>query len=184
MFKQKEGKVIKYIAVDIRPSKEDYDKASAEIESLKSELATSEKVADLVTENSEIPYMDAFFTENALDPEMKQFVKTANVGDVYGPVFENDKYRLFKLVDKTVAPDSVKVSHIMLANIGDEAAIKAKADSLLNVLKKGGDFVALAKEYSADQAAEKGGELGWFTEATALRGVNDDSKSCFLDSGQ
>jgi len=37
----------------------------AEIESLKSELATSEKVADLVTENSEIPYMDAFFTENA-----------------------------------------------------------------------------------------------------------------------
>jgi len=34
-----------------------------------------------VTENSEIPYMDAFFTENALDPEMKQFVKTANVGD-------------------------------------------------------------------------------------------------------
>ena len=41
LFKQKEGKVIKYIAVDIRPSKEDYDKASAEIESLKSELATS-----------------------------------------------------------------------------------------------------------------------------------------------
>ena len=43
LFKQKEGKVIKYIAVDIRPSKEDYDKASAEIEALKSELATSEK---------------------------------------------------------------------------------------------------------------------------------------------
>ena len=182
LFKQKEGKVIKYIAVDIRPSKEDYDKASAEIESLKSELATSEKVADLVTENSEIPYMDAFFTENALDPEMKQFVKTANVGDVYGPVFENDKYRLFKLVDKTVAPDSVKVSHIMLANTGDEAAIKAKADSLLNVLKKGGDFDALAKEYSADQAAEKGGELGWFTEATALRGVNDDFKKAVFST--
>ena len=51
---------------------------------------------------------------------------------------------------------------------------------MLNVLKKGGDFVALAKEYSADQAAEKGGELGWFTEATLLRGVNDDfKKSCF-----
>ena len=130
LFKQKEGKVIKYIAVDIRPSKEDYDKASAEIESLKSELASTDRVADLVTENSEIPYLDAFFAENALDAEMKQFVKTANVGDVYGPVFENDKYRMFKLVDKTVAPDSVKVSHIMLANTGDEAAIKAKADIL------------------------------------------------------
>ena len=164
LFKQKEGKVIKYIAVDIRPSKEDYDKASAEIESLKSELATSEKVADLVTENSEIPYMDA------------------PVSYTHLTLPTSDLYRLFKLVDKTVAPDSVKVSHIMLANIGDEAAIKAKADSLLNVLKKGGDFVALAKEYSADQAAEKGGELGWFTEATALRGVNDDFKKAVFST--
>lgn len=181
LFKQKEGKVIKYIAVDIRPSKEDYDKASAEIEALKSELATSEKVADLVNENSEVPYMDAFFTENALDPEMKQFVKAAAVGDVFGPVFENDKYRMFKLVDKTVAPDSVMVSHIMLAG-ADEAALKAKADSLVGVLKKGGDFAALAKEFSADQAAEKGGELGWFTEATALRGVNEDFKKAIFST--
>lgn len=181
LFKQKEGKVIKYIAVDIRPSKEDYDKASADIEALKSELAASEKVVDLVNENSEIPYMDAFFTEASLDPEMKQFVTTAAVGDVYGPVFDNDKYRMFKLVDKTVAPDSVKVSHIMLAG-ADEATLQARADSLLGVLKKGGDFVALAKEFSADQAAEKGGELGWFTEATALRGVNDDFKKAIFST--
>lgn len=181
LFKQKEGKIIKYIAVDIRPSKEDYDKASAEIEAMKSELATTEKIADMVNENSEVPYMDAFFTENALDPEMKQFVKTAVVGDIYGPVFENDKYRMFKLVDKTVAPDSVKVSHIMLAG-ADEVALKVKADSLVDVLKKGGDFAALAKEFSADQAAEKGGELGWFTEATALRGVSDDFKKAVFST--
>ena len=177
LFKQKESKVIKYISVDIRPSQEDYDNASAEIEALKKELATTTRVADLVAENSEIPYMDVFFSENALDPEMKQFVKTAAVGDIYGPVFENDKYRMFKLVDKTVAPDSVNVSHIMLANTGDEAAVQAKADSLLTVLKDGGDFAALAKEFSVDQAAERGGELGWFTEATALRGVNEDFKN-------
>ena len=177
LFKQKESKVIKYISVDIRPSQEDYDNASAEIEALKKELATTTRVADLVAENSEIPYMEAFFSENALDLEMKQFVKTAAVGDIYGPVFENDKYRMFKLVDKTVAPDSVNVSHIMLANTGDEAAVQAKADSLLTVLKDGGDFAALAKEFSVDQAAERGGELGWFTEATALRGVNEDFKN-------
>ena len=76
LFKQKEGKVIKYIAVDIRPSKEDYDKASAEIESLKSELATSEKVADLVTEILKYLIMDVFLYKRMhLDPEMKQFVK-------------------------------------------------------------------------------------------------------------
>lgn len=181
LFKQKEGRVIKYIAVDIRPSKEDYDKAQAEMEELKAELSGSVKVADVVNENSEVPYMDAFFTEKAFDPELKQFATTAEIGSVYGPVFENDKYRMFKLVDKTIAPDSVKVSHIMLAG-KSEAETKALADSLMNVLKNGGDFEALAKEFSADQAAEKGGELGWFTEATALRGVNEDFKNTIFST--
>lgn len=125
--------------------------------------------------------MDAFFTENAFDPEMKQFATTSEVGAVYGPVFDNDKYRMFKLVDKKMGPDSVKVSHIMLAN-GDEARTTALADSLMNVLKNGGDFAALAKEFSADQAAENGGELGWFTEITALRGVNEDFKNAVFST--
>lgn len=176
MYKQKEAKVVKYIAVDIRPSKEDYDKAQADIESVKEELATGERVADVVNENSEVPYVDAFFSERYLDPEMKQFVTTAEVGAVYGPVFENDKYRLFKLVDKTNAPDSVKVSHIMIAG-KSEADTKVLVDSLMGALKGGADFAELAKKYSADQAAENGGELGWFTEATALRGVNEDFKN-------
>ena len=174
-YKQKASKIIDYIAVDIRPSKEDYDKVQADIVSVKSELETTDRVADLVNENSEVPYVDAFFTENALDAEMKQFATTAEVGAIYGPVFDNDKYRLFKLIDKTNAPDSVKVSHIMLAGKG-EAETKALADSLLTVLKGGASFEELAKQFSADQAAENGGELGWFTEATALRGVNAEFK--------
>jgi peptidyl-prolyl cis-trans isomerase D len=106
---------------------------------------------------------------------MKQFVKTANVGDIYGPSYENDKYRLFKLVDKTIGSDSVKVSHIMLSG-ADDATLKLRADSIIKVLKSGGDFATLAKQFSSDQAAQKGGELGWFTEATALRSLNDDFK--------
>lgn len=181
LFKQKESKVLKYIAVDIRPSQDDYDKASADIEALKGELASSEKVADIVNENSEVPYMDAYFSEGAFDPEMKQFATTSEVGAVYGPVFDNDKYRMFKLVDKKMAPDSVKVSHIMLAG-DDEARNAALADSLMDVLKHGGNFADLAKDFSADQTAKNGGELGWFTEITALRGLNEDFKNAIFST--
>ena len=87
----------------------------------------------------------------------------------------------FKLVDKTVAPDSVKVSHIMLAG-KSEAETTALADSLMGALKGGANFAELAKKYSADQAAENGGELGWFTEVTALRGVNDDFKKAVFST--
>lgn len=180
-LKQKEEKVIKYIAADIRPSKEDYDKASADIEAIKEELKSNENVADVVNDNSEVPYMDAFFTQSALDAEMGKFAETALVGDIYGPVFENDKYRMFKLVNKVYAPDSVKVSHIMLAGKTDDE-IKHLADSLMSVLDKGGDFAELAKQYSVDQSAANGGELGWFTEATALRGINEDFKNAIFSA--
>ena len=181
LYKQKAGRVIKFLAVDIRPSQEDYANAQKEIEEVKSELAGTTNVADIVNENSEVPYLDAFFTESAFDAEMVQFVKNAQVGDLQGPLFTNDKYRVFKLVDKTVAPDSVKVSHIMLAG-KSEAETQTLADSIQGALKGGADFAELAKKYSADQAAEKGGELGWFTEATALRGVNEEFKNAVFSA--
>ena len=180
-FKQKEAKVLKYISVDIRPSQEDYDNVQKDIEDLKNEFSTSEKVDDIVNENSDVPYVDAYFTDKAFDASLKQFATTASVGDVYGPVFENEKYRMFKLVAKTEAADSVKVSHIMLAGKSEEET-KTLADSLMTVLNNGSDFAELAKKYSADQAAENGGELGWFTEVTALRGVNEDFKNAVFSS--
>ncbi|MDR1646341.1 MAG: SurA N-terminal domain-containing protein [Tannerellaceae bacterium] len=175
LYKQAETKVIKYISVDIVPSQEDFDKVSAEIEQLKTELATSNDVRDLVNDHSEVAYINAFFSESALDPEMKQFATTASVGEVYGPVFENagNKYRMFKLVDKTTAPDSVKLNFIML-NPTDTAV----ADSLMDVLKKGGNFAELAASYSIDQTSSaNGGEVGWITEAVALSALDEDFKT-------
>lgn len=181
LYKQKEAKVIKYIAVDIVPSQEDYDNISNEIEGVKDEFKSSANVADLVNEYSEVPYMDVYFSLNAFDPDLKQFAATAQVGDVHGPVFADNKYRMFKLVDKTVAPDSVRVSHIMLAG-SNAAATAVLADSLKNELKKGADFAALAGQYSMDQSAQNGGELGWFTEATALRGVGEDFRNVIFSA--
>lgn len=89
--------------------------------------------------------------------------------------FENDKHRMFKLMDKTTGPDSVKVSHIMLHDTG--TAPNTLADSLMAVLKNGGDFAAIARQYSVDQNAQQnGGELGWFTELTSLRNLGEDFK--------
>lgn len=50
-----------------------------------------------------------------------------------------------------------KIAHIVVKTEKEAKVIAAK-------LKKGGDFAALAKEKSLDQAsAEQGGELGWLT---------------------
>jgi peptidyl-prolyl cis-trans isomerase D len=63
-------------------------------------------------------------------------------------------------------PDQVKVRHILIsvpkgADAKTDAAAKAKAEDVLKQLRAGGDWTALAKEYSDDPGSKNsGGELG------------------------
>lgn len=173
-FKQKETKVVTYLTKLISPSEEDYAVAREDVDKLIEELSANEQVAEIVGEYSDVPYIDAYISAAQMDMDMREFVTSAEVGAVSNPIFESDQYRVFKLVDKTVAPDSVKFSHIMLAPTRDEAGMRQLADSLLNVLKGGGDFAAIAAEYSAGQTSENGGEVGWFTEAAAIMNLGPE----------
>ncbi|MEG1585824.1 MAG: SurA N-terminal domain-containing protein [Bacteroidales bacterium] len=179
-FKQGETRAIKYFVVDILPSEEDFKSADEEINKARVEFASTNDIADFVNMNSDVPYFDAFVAVSTLAPDEKQFVETAEVNQVFGPYLESNNYKMYRLIAKTTAPDSVKARHIMLP-IQDEAKALQLADSLLTVLNKGGDFAALAQEFSADRnSAANGGELGWFTEVAALRGIGLDFKNaCF-----
>ncbi|MDR2119655.1 MAG: SurA N-terminal domain-containing protein [Tannerella sp.] len=174
-YKQKEGRIIDYIAVEVRPSEADYENARKEIEDIKNEFVSAEDMETFAGTTSNVSYMDAFISAGTLDAEMRAFAETAQIGDIDGPVFTNDSYNLMKFIDKTVAPDSVKVSHIYLVSLtsptGTDSTVTARADSLVDVLKNGGDFAELAAQYSFDdQTKTNGGEIGWLTEATILQG--------------
>ena len=57
--------------------------------------------------------------------------------------------------------EEVKAAHIL---VDDEKTAK----EIVAKLKDGGDFAALAKEYSKDNTAEKGGDLGYFAKADVV----------------
>ena len=61
-------------------------------------------------------------------------------------------------------PDQVRASHILLKTEGkDEAAVRKQAEDILQKVKAGGDFAALAKQYSEDEVSNsKGGDLDYF----------------------
>lgn len=65
------------------------------------------------------------------------------------------------------ASKELNARHILVA---DEATAK----EVIEKLNAGGDFAALAKEYSSDTgSAEKGGEVGWFTVGMMVQPFND-----------
>ncbi len=66
-----------------------------------------------------------------------------------------------KLQDKITSDDSIN------------AASKAKAQSVLDKVKAGGDFGELAKQYSEDSSASNGGDLGFFGKGQMVKQFED-----------
>ncbi|MDR1746335.1 MAG: SurA N-terminal domain-containing protein [Tannerella sp.] len=178
-FKQKPARILDYIAVDIAPSEDDFEKAIKEIEKVKEDMVNATRdIAEIVNEASEVPYVDAYVSESALDPDMVSFITKVDTGEIDGPIFKDNSYRLLKLVDKKNAPDSLKINDIVLTS-QDAAQLKNFADSLFALLKSGGaKFNEIATQYSVDQqSSENGGDIGWLTEITALRRYGEEFKN-------
>ncbi len=69
-----------------------------------------------------------------------------------------------KIKDRYTVAERRHARHILIAvnKEVDDATAKKQAEEVLSKLKAGGDFAALAKQYSKDPgSAAKGGDLGW-----------------------
>ena len=175
-LRQQETCVIDYIAVDIVPSQSDFEQAEKEMSAIRSELASTDNVAALVNEKSEHRYINAFLSVNSIntDQDLVDFVKTASIGDIEGPIFTDNQYRILQLVDKMENADSVNVSILTPAARATEADTRAYADSIINVIKGGTPFAEMVQKLSVDQFKTNDGEIGWVTEPDALRMVNEE----------
>jgi peptidyl-prolyl cis-trans isomerase C len=63
--------------------------------------------------------------------------------------------------DKFKSGEQVRASHILVKN-------EKEADEILAQLKGGASFEELAKKYSTDSTAAKGGDLGWFSKGAMV----------------
>lgn len=155
MFKQSPSRSISYIVFEVDPTENDRLAAAKEVEQIAAEYAATDEPMIYAKSKSRQTVDEAYYSREALSAEMAAIAFGKDRSQIYGPILENDVYHISRVTDVRSMPDSVGVSYIVLAqNI-------AKADSLMAVAKAGGDFAALALEFSEDRAtAELGGELG------------------------
>ena len=140
IYENPERRSISYIAVDIKPSQADFEKAEEKINMLKELFATTDDVADVVNNNSDYPYADYFVAVSSLNADEKKFVENAKVGDACAPIFANDAYTMYRLMATKTAPDSIQVRMVSFQT-GD-----TRIDSVYNVLRNGGDFASLGND--------------------------------------
>ena len=163
-FKQKQSADVKYIVVDIKPSAEDFAEVENWINNLKEEFTTTEDIAAIVNSNSDVQYRGENLVKDQIDADFQEFAFTGKAGDVMGPIFVNNTYKMARIIENGIASvDSVNLSNMYLRRETAEAT-QALADSIIDAVKKGADFAELAKTHSLLQNAANGGEIGWVSE--------------------
>ncbi|HTD98571.1 MAG TPA: SurA N-terminal domain-containing protein [Mucilaginibacter sp.] len=167
---KEELRSFEYVSFNAAPSKEDSTAIKDQVEKLIPAFKSSTNDSLFVQVNAETKTPIQYRKKGQLgDPKLDSIMFGAQKGFIYGPYLSNGSYKLAKLDDSRVGPDSVKARHILIDDktIGLEKAI-AKADSLKKLIAGGRSFAELAKTFSIDGSREKGGDLGTFGRNTMV----------------
>ncbi|HUR30229.1 MAG TPA: peptidylprolyl isomerase [Saprospiraceae bacterium] len=117
-----------------------------------------------------------YFKKDDLSAAIADTVFDLPIGTVYGPYIDEGEFRVLKIIDKKIIPDSVKARHILIqAKTQEEAATAYNLiDSLKTVIESGVEsFDSLALRYSQDGSRDKGGDLGWSAAGRMVKPFND-----------
>jgi peptidyl-prolyl cis-trans isomerase D len=180
-YKQEEGRKIEYVIFDVSPSPEDITTSLKLVDDLVTAFKETTDDSLFVAVNSDQRIGVQYAKQGTLSPAIDTvFFGGAPAGTVVGPYRENNGFRLSKLVDMRMRPDSIRVSHALVAYAGSERAApeitrtkeqaKLRADSLFAIAKKDvRSFLDIAKNQSDDKvSAEKEGDLDWMTNDSPM----------------
>jgi peptidyl-prolyl cis-trans isomerase D len=174
-YKQDKLRRIEYINYTVKPSPADFKHAEEWITDIKSDFTKATDDIQFVNSNSDVSFEDTWYSKSTLPENIGIWIfdEDAKVGDVFGPYFENDTYKLAKVHAIEMMPDSVEARHILIpvANQTELAAKQALADSLKTAIDKGSDFATLARQFSTGDpgSAIQGGDLGWFNRGQMVK---------------
>ena len=169
-FKQRANREVEYVVFEVVPSSADIAAASDAISEVYDEFASTDNMRNFLLKNSERS-LDTYWYKagelSTVNAELdKQIFEGAKLTQI---IADGNNFFAARELDSKMLPDSAFVKHILLQ--GDNAA--NTADSLVNVIKKGGNFANLVASYSVDQASSADGELGsigWMTQTYMIPG--------------
>lgn len=181
-YEQEARRVVDVVYFDINPSADDTAAAVAKISKMREEyLASLPKDSAYIARNSQQGadlnyYSKEEVLQTKRNPDTLFSLPVGTLTNVYK---EGSFYLFTKIIDRKLAPDTVRAAHILLSlgqgTDDDKKSANALADSLIRVIQSGAkNFGQVAVENSLDKGSkDKGGDLGYFTRGQMVKEFND-----------
>lgn len=180
-FKQVANRNIEYVVYEVVPSDDDIAATNEAVDAIYDEFATTDNMKAFLLKNSDRALNNYWYKAGELKTINADIDAQIFGGSNVTPVFKSgNTFYAGRVMDSAMVSDSVYVKHILLQG----ADAKNTADSLVNVIKKGGNFANLAATYSVDQNTADNGELGsigWLTQSLMIPGFES---TIFANAGE
>ena len=158
-FKQVATRDIEYAVFQVVPSAEDIAATNNDFVKQYEEFAVTDNMRSFLQRNSDVQWSDRWYKAGDLksvNTELDTYVSENAEG--VSPVYTSgNTFYAGRIMASATMPETVTVRHMMFQSNADGQHL---ADSLLGVLKQGGDFAALAQEHSLDRGSNADGEFG------------------------
>ncbi|MEM1320207.1 MAG: peptidylprolyl isomerase [Bacteroidota bacterium] len=174
-MEDEETRRLSYVTFNVEPTQGDSAKLRQGVVDLIEEFRTTDDDSTFV-DNNYGSIDDVFVEKSALAQVIADTVFSAPVGSVIGPYIDEGGYKLVKLLDRQVLPDSVRSRHILINAKTQQEYIAAvqTIDSLKGLIEAGThQFDSLAIKFSQGPSAPKGGDLGYAAPGTMVKPFND-----------
>ncbi|MDP4710962.1 MAG: peptidylprolyl isomerase [Saprospiraceae bacterium] len=172
---KEERRSIAYVNFPVVPTAADSAAIRGRLAELAAEFESAENDSLFLLNN--LGTLDpVFYKKDELGVALADNLFDLPAGSVYGPYREGNAYKIAKLLDKQVLPDSVKSRHILIrasTPVEFESAEKL-LDSLTVLIERGVEsFDSLAAKFGTDGTAQLGGDLGYVTQGMMVQPFND-----------
>lgn len=172
-FEQRANRDIEYVVFEVTPSAEDIAAANEKLTAVYDEFASTTNMKAFLSRNSDRQLSNYWYKAGELksiNEDLDAYVAGAKTS-APSPIYtDNDNiFYSVRVMDTANISDSVYVKHILLQDLN----AKETADSLIGVIKRGGNFSNLALQYSIDQNSAADGEMGnigWMTQSYMIPG--------------
>lgn len=174
-MQDEETRKVGYVTFNVTPSAKDSSDIKTEVASLGTEFAakTDAEDIDLFIESNFGTKGQGWMTADQLNQAIQGSTFTQAIGSVTAPYLEGRAYKVAKVLDRRVLPDSATVRHILISDPtlqrgqkpsqAQYLAWEKRADSLKTVIEAGGDFTALAAQFSTDGGSKDNGGVYEYT---------------------
>ncbi|MCQ2292866.1 MAG: SurA N-terminal domain-containing protein [Bacteroidaceae bacterium] len=175
-YVDRETRDIKFIDVQVQASKADRDALDKKMAETYERIISGEDLAAVVgAANSEVRYVNAPLTKDAFPRDIAMMLDSISAGSTKAPYLnpQDNTLNIIRLVSKQQLSDSILVRSLGVGGDTEEKNLQ-RADSILNALKGGAAFKAMAQKYGQN------GDSVWVSSAQLQQGIIDETGAKYI----